>query len=124
MIRISDGLIRYELRPLEIIGALGLPPQANYSNLISVALEVNPWNARVLRGIRAPGTGFPYLIMLGTMRHRKGKDFCIVYKRNPVLVLDFKNEKWARWVIPASSENRAALSKFLDQSGIAIGHSP
>jgi hypothetical protein len=54
--------------------------------------------------------------MLGTMRHRRGKDFCVVYKRNPVLVLDFQNEKWARWVVPASKENTEALSEFLEIS--------
>lgn len=116
MIRITNGLIAYELSPIEIIGAFGLPPKANLSNLVSVSYEVNPWTTKVLRGIRAPGTGFPYLIMLGTMRHRKGKDFCVVYKRNPVLVLEFKNEKWARWVVPASNENTVTLREFLDFS--------
>ncbi len=113
MITISGDIIGYQLRPLEIVGAFGLPPKANLSNLVSVSLERNPWTTKVLRGIRAPGTGFPYLIMLGTMRHRRGKDFCVVYKRNPVLVLEFKNEKWARWVVPASDKNMASLSDYL-----------
>ncbi len=113
MITISGDIIGYQLRPLEIVGAFGLPPKANLSNLVSVSLESNPWTTKVLRGIRAPGTGFPYLIMLGTMRHRRGKDFCVVYKRNPVLVLEFKNEKWARWVVPASDKNMASLSDYL-----------
>jgi hypothetical protein len=116
VIRTSDGLIGYELSPIEIVGAFGLPPKAKLSNLVSVSVEANPWSSKVLRGIRAPGTGFPYLIMLGTMRHLRGKDFCVVYKRNPVLVLEFKNEKWARWVVPASPQNLAAVSEFLDLS--------
>jgi len=116
MITISEGVIGYELRPIEIVGAFGLPPRANLSNLVSVELESNPWTTKVLRGIRAPGTGVPYLIMLGTMRHRRGKDFCVVYKRNPVLVLDFKNEKWARWVVPASKENMASLADHLSSA--------
>lgn len=114
MIRISGGTIGYELRPIEIIGAFGLPPKANLSNLISVSEESNPWTTKVLRGIRAPGTGLPYLIMLGTMRHLRGKDFCVVYKRNPVLVLEFNNEKWSRWVVPASDENKRILSQHTD----------
>ena len=113
MIAISGDVIGYQLRPIEVLGAFGLPPKAKLSNLLSVSLESNPWTSKVLRGVRAPGTGFPYLIMLGTMRHRRGKDFCVVYKRNPVLVLEFKNEKWARWVVPASIENIAALRGFL-----------
>lgn len=113
MITISKGVIGYQLRPIEIVGAFGLPPKANLSNLVSVWRAENPWTNKVLRGIRAPGTGFPYLIMLGTMRHLRGKDFCVVYKRNPVLVLEFQNEKWARWVVPASGQNTAALKSFL-----------
>lgn len=113
MIRISNETIGYELSLLEIIGAFGLPPKAKLSNLVSVSYEADPWTPKVLRGIRAPGTGFPYLIMLGTMRHRRGKDFCVVYKREPVLVLDFQNEKWARWVVPASKENAEALRDYL-----------
>ena len=48
-------------------------------------------------------------IMLGTMRRLRGKDFCVIYRRNPVLVLEFKNEKFERWIIPASAENIALL---------------
>ena len=36
-----------------------------------------------LRGMRAPGTGFPGVIMLGTKRGRGFKDFCVVYGRRP-----------------------------------------
>jgi hypothetical protein len=43
--------------------------------------------------------------MLGTMRRPRGKDFCVIYRRNPVLVLEFKGEKFERWIIPASAEN-------------------
>jgi hypothetical protein len=43
--------------------------------------------------------------MLGTMWHRKGRDFCVVYKKRPVLILEFKNEKFKRWVIPATDQN-------------------
>ena len=36
-----------------------------------------------LRGIRAPGTGFPGVIMLGTKRGRGYRDFCAVYGKRP-----------------------------------------
>jgi hypothetical protein len=62
--------------------------------------------------LRAPGTGIPYVIMLGTMRHRKGKDFCVIYKKNPVILIEFKNEKFARWVIPDTLVNRSLLESI------------
>ena len=112
MLKISGDRLTYELSVLEKIGALASSPSADIANLISVTREENPWSTRVLRGIRAPGTGFPYVIMLGTMWHRKGRDFCVVYKKRPVLILEFKDEKFKRWVIPATPENESLLAKI------------
>lgn len=105
----QNGTLTYQLSALETIGALSFSPTASVENILDVKIVDNPWTTEVLRGIRAPGTGFPYLIMLGTMRHRKGKDFCVVYKRRPVIVLELKNEKFKRWVIPATAESVNSL---------------
>jgi hypothetical protein len=49
-----------------------------------VALEPEPWSA--LRGIRAPGTGFPGLIGYGTRRMTGGRpDFAAVLRGRPVV---------------------------------------
>lgn len=105
----QDGLIKYQLAPLEKLGAFATSPTASVENILEARIIENPWTPEVLRGIRAPGTGFPFLIMLGTMRHRKGKDFCVVYKRKPVIVLELKDEKFRRWVIPATAESVNSL---------------
>ncbi len=105
MLKVVGDRLTYELSALEKVGALASSPSADIANLISVTREENPWSTRVLRGIRAPGTGFPYVMMLGTMWHREGRDFCVVYKKRPVLILEFKNEKFKRWVIPATDQN-------------------
>ena len=105
----QNGTLTYQLSALETIGAFSFSPTASVENILDVKIVDNPWTTEVLRGIRAPGTGFPYLIMLGTMRHRKGKDFCVVYKRRPVIVLELKNEKFKRWVIPATAESVNSL---------------
>ena len=105
----QNGTLTYKLSALETIGSLSFSPTASVENILDVKIVDNPWTTEVLRGIRAPGTGFPYLIMLGTMRHRKGKDFCVVYKRRPVIVLELKNEKFKRWVIPATAESVNSL---------------
>lgn len=109
MLKVDGDRISYQLRSIEKLGAFANSPTANVSNLVSYSREENPWTSKTLRGIRAPGTGFPFVIMLGTLRHRKGKDFCVVYKKRPVLILEFENEKYKRWVIPAIPENEALL---------------
>ncbi len=67
--------------------------------LIKKNIFENPWSRDVLKGFRAPGTGFPYLILLGTMRYKGGKDFTAIYKRRPVTVYEFKESPFKRWII-------------------------
>ena len=112
MLKVVGDRITYELTPIEKLGAFGNSPTANVTNLVTYFREENPWTVKTLRGIRAPGTGFPYVIMLGTLWHRKGRDFCVVYKRRPVLVLEFRNEKFKRWVIPMTEANFAVVNSI------------
>ena len=109
MLKIEGQFLRYELNLIENFGALSRDPKAAIQNLVSVKRYTNPWTVEVLRGIRAPGSGFPFLIMLGTMWHRRGRDFCVVYKRRPVLVLVFDGPGFKRWVIPDNEANRAVI---------------
>ncbi|MEY3455620.1 MAG: hypothetical protein RLZZ92_740 [Actinomycetota bacterium] len=109
MLMIERDSFRYRLNWIENIGAFWRDPKSRISNLVSVTAHENPWTTQVLRGMRAPGTGFPLVIMLGTMWHRKGRDFCVVYRRKPVLLLEFKDESFKRWVIPDNEANRSVL---------------
>ena len=111
MLEIVGDHFRYNLSLIENIGAFGRDPRAKLKSLRSVTLHRHPWTREVLRGVRAPGTGFPFLIMLGTMRYLGGKDFCVVYKKRPVLVMEFEGEKFTRRVIPATEENRSLLTQ-------------
>ena len=112
MLKVVGDRITYELTTIEKIGAFGNSPTANVTNLVSYIREENPWTVKTMRGIRAPGTGFPYVIMLGTLWNRRGRDFCVVYKRRPVLVLEFRNEKFKRWVIPMTEANFAVVNSI------------
>jgi hypothetical protein len=109
MLKLEGEFLRYDMNWLENVGAFSRDPKAKISSLQSVTRHQNPWTVEVLRGIRAPGTGFPFLIMLGTMWHRRGRDFCVVYKRNPVLILEFNGPGFKRWVIPDTPENLDVL---------------
>ena len=67
--------------------------------LISKKSYAKPWSSEVLKGIRAPGTGFPYLILFGTMRYWGGKDFTAIYKKRPVNVYQFEDYSFKRWIV-------------------------
>lgn len=49
-----------------------------------------------LRGMRAPGTGFPGVIMLGTTRYRGHKDFNAVYGHKPGVVISLTENSFTR----------------------------
>ncbi len=112
MLVVSGEKLIYSLSFLEKLGAFRKSPKSLLKNIQEIKYIENPWSREVLRGLRAPGTGIPYVIMLGTMRHRKGKDFCVIYKKNPVILIEFKNEKFARWVIPDTLVNRSLLESI------------
>jgi hypothetical protein len=93
----GELILKLSLR--ERIFALHSSPRANASDLVSTTDSTNPWSAEVLRGVRAPGTGIPYVVLLGTMRFKGGKDFTAIYKRGPVKVYDFSAGEFKRWIV-------------------------
>jgi hypothetical protein len=97
---IDDGeFFTLKLSILEKVGALHGNIKTAKANLIDITNAENPWQSTVLRGIRAPGTGIPYVILLGTMRYKKTKDFTAIYRRGPVEIYTFKDAEFERWII-------------------------
>jgi hypothetical protein len=93
----GELVIRLSLR--EKIFALHGNPRAKTVDLIATTELENPWSKEVLRGVRAPGTGIPYVVLLGTMRFKGGKDFTAIYKRGPVRIYEFKAGEFKRWIV-------------------------
>lgn len=81
--------------------ALHHEPRAPKESLESVTRISDPWNRQTLRGVRAPGTGIPFVLLLGTMRFRGGKDFTAIYKRKPADVYTFSAGEFKRWIVSA-----------------------
>ena len=67
--------------------------------LIGKKVAEKPWSSQVLKGIRSPGTAIPYVVLLGTMRYKGGKDFTAIYKKSPVTIYEFENTSYNRWII-------------------------
>ena len=94
----NDKLI-LSLSKLEKLAALHGNLTAKKSNLISQNVVEKPWGSGLLKGFRAPGTGIPFYLLLGTMRYKGGKDFTIIYRNKPVEVFEFKSGPYKRWII-------------------------
>lgn len=93
----SGERVRLNLSILEALGAVHRSPEIALSEIESVEIVPNPWTNQVLKGIRI-GTGVPYLVLLGTMKYVKGKDFCAIYKRRPNAVITLKSGPFKRWI--------------------------
>ena len=89
---------RLHLSVLEILGAFHSSPEIDLSEVESIEIEETPWVREVLKGVRAPGTGIPFVIMLGTMRYRGGKDFVAIYRRKPAAIINFRSGEFKRWI--------------------------
>jgi len=85
-----DELI-VRLRPLEKIGAFGGDVRVPRSAVRDVRVAPRPFSE--LRGLRAPGTGCPRVIALGTWRRGRGrKDFAAIYRRREAVVVELDEQ--------------------------------
>ncbi|MDQ1204748.1 hypothetical protein [Microbacterium sp. SORGH_AS_0862] len=55
-----------------------------------VQLTDDPWTW--LRGVRSPGTFIPATLAIGTWRYAGGKDFAVIRKNRPGVVIDIEGD--------------------------------
>ncbi len=67
-----------------------------------------------LRGIRAPGTGLPDVIAVGTRRGSFGKDFAAVHGKGPAVVVELEGAQYGRLVV--TSERAVATAAALREA--------
>jgi hypothetical protein len=112
-LKIKGSRLRLNLSRFEVMGALHSSPEVEISTVESVEIVDNPWSARYLKGIRAPGTAIPFRILLGTMRYRGGKDFCAIYRRRPSAIITFKRGEFKRWIFEIKDVSEVESLKAL-----------
>ncbi len=113
----NGEIVFLRLAPLEVLGAFHLSPKVNLEQIESVEIVENPWTNQVLKGVRAPGTGIPLVVMLGTMRYRGGKDLCVIYKRRPCAIVNLKSGEFKRWIFEIKDFNEINALKLAIQQG-------
>ena len=113
---VVDGeKVRLHLSALEILGAFHRSPESYLSEVESIEIEESPWVREVLKGYRAPGTGIPFIVMLGTMRYSGGRDFVAIYRRKPAAIINFRSGEYKRWIFEIKDMQEIdALKKAID----------
>jgi hypothetical protein len=61
-----------------------------------------------LRGIRAPGTGIPGVIAVGTRRGSFGKDFAVVHGSERAVVVELEGASYARILVTTPDADNVA----------------
>ena len=113
-LRVREGEIILQLSPWEKLGAFHGDLSMPISEIESFRSVSNPWTSEIMRGVRAPGTGIPYLIMLGTLRNFRGwKAFCAIYKKSPAVIINFKSGKFNSWIV--TTEDAEGINSLLLQ---------
>ena len=107
-LEVDGGELVLHLRAIEKAeGALG-DIRVPLSAVTAVRSVDDPWPE--LRGIRAPGTGVPNVIAVGTRRGDFGKDFAAVHGKGPAVVVELEGAAYGRFVVTADDAAARAAS--------------
>jgi hypothetical protein len=82
---------------LEKLGAFRGDVRVPRSSVREVRATERAWSE--LRGIRAPGTGWPGVIALGTRRGSGIREFAAVYGNRPAVVVELEGAEFDRLVV-------------------------
>lgn len=85
---VAERTLKIKMSPIEKLAALHGDITVPLDSIISATVEVHPWTA--LRGLRAPGTGFPGVIAYGIRRYSNGKDFSAILTSKPIVRIDLE----------------------------------
>ena len=96
-----------ENEPAGEAGGLCFTSHSTPDQVQSIQFIDELWSKDVLRGVRAPGTGLPYVVLIGVMRGKGYKDFCVIKRRKPGVIITFTSGKYERWIYTLEGSRHA-----------------
>jgi len=101
IVRVGDEIV-LELSFWEKLAALHSNPHAPLASIEKIEFVDQLWGSSTLRGVRAPGTALPYVVLYGTLRGLKYRDFVAMKGRGEGAVISFKSGSFERWIFTIS----------------------
>ena len=108
-LRTEGAELVLHLRPMEKAEGFHGDIRVPLSAVTSVRAVDDAWHE--LRGLRAPGTGLPEVIAVGTRRGSFGKDFAAVHGTGPAVVVELEGADYGRLVV--SVDDAAAVASAI-----------
>ena len=106
----DNGDLVLALSRREKLGGMHGDIRVPLSAVEEVTVTDKPFGA--LRGQRAPGTGIPRVIALGTWRKRKGeKGFAAVYRGKPGVVVRLRDSEFA-WLCVSADDAQDVAARI------------
>lgn len=94
---VTDDQIHVRFTPTEKV--LGFVRDHSFPRDAVEGVELIEDGLAAARGIRAPGLGIPRIRLVGTWRHRGGKDLVSVRRDQPALRVTLRNQRYAAVLI-------------------------
>jgi len=106
-LRTDGGELVLHLRTLEKAeGFHGGDIRIPLSAVTAVRVVDTAWPE--LRGVRAPGTGVPDVIAVGTRRGGFGKDFAAVHGKGPAVVVELEGAEYGHLIVTCDDADTVA----------------
>jgi len=96
-LQIEDSELVLHLSSVEKMEGLHGDVRLSLSSVTAARSVDDVWQE--LRGMRAPGTGVPGTLAVGTWRGGFGKDFAVVHGHGPGVVVEVAGEEYARLLV-------------------------
>ena len=103
---VEAGELVLSLSPVERVEGLHGSIRVPASAVRAIRSVVDPWSE--LRGVRAPGTGVPGVLSVGTRRGGGVKDFVVVHGHSPAVLVEMEGAEFDRFVITAEDASAVA----------------
>lgn len=104
----ENGDLVLRLSPIEKLGGLHGDIRVALDAVQDVGVTRQPFGE--VRGLRAPGTGVPGRIALGTWRYRCGKDFVALYRGKPGVIVRLRGTPYRRLLVRADDADAVAAA--------------
>ena len=104
-ITVAGSNLRLTMTRAEKLQTLHSDIEVPLAHVASVDPTHDLWSH--IRGVRAPGTGIPFRLLLATMRFKGGRDFCIAHYGKPGVVVNLRDENFERLLVATDTFDTA-----------------